>query len=92
MKPGVPNASQELDSFWLVESNKTNRNTKEQTPMQPSTIGAINNLPEPEKRAIYARYNPKELIEKFHLADLNQNEELLKFRFAPGSSDVEMMV
>lgn len=60
--------------------------------MQPSTIGGINNLPENEKRAIYARYVPKELIDRFNLSDLTNSEDLLKFRFAPGSSDVEMMV
>jgi hypothetical protein len=60
--------------------------------MQPSTIGGINKLPEHEKRTIYGRYIPKELIEKFNLPDPIQNHELLKFRFATGSSDVEMML
>lgn len=60
--------------------------------MQPSTIGGINKLSEPEKRAIYARYIPKELIEKFNLPDLTGNRQLLQFRFAEGSSDVEMRV
>ena len=60
--------------------------------MQPSTIGGINKLPENEKRATYARYIPKELIKKFNLSDLTNNQDLLKFRFAEGSSDVEMMV
>ncbi|HXF85167.1 MAG TPA: hypothetical protein VNK49_07230 [Anaerolineales bacterium] len=58
--------------------------------MRPSTIGAINKLPEDEKRAIYARYIPAELIQRFNLPDLKENRELLQFRFAPGSSDVEM--
>ena len=58
--------------------------------MQPSTIGGINKLPESEKRAIYARYIPQELIQKFTLSDLTDNKELLQFRFVPGSSDVEM--
>ncbi len=58
--------------------------------MQPSTIGGINKLPENEKRAIYARYIPKELTQKFNLIDLAQNQDLLQFRFASGSSDVEM--
>lgn len=58
--------------------------------MQPSTIGGINKLPEREKRAIYARYIPRELIQKFDLPDLAQEKELLQFRFAEGSSDVEM--
>ncbi len=58
--------------------------------MQPSTIGGINTLPEDEKRAIYARSIPIELIQKFNLPDLTNNKELLRFRFAEGSSDVEM--
>lgn len=60
--------------------------------MQQSTIGGINKLPEHEKRSIYGRYIPKELIEKFNLPDPIQNHDLLKFRFASGSSDVEMML
>lgn len=58
--------------------------------MQPSTIGGINKLSEDEKRAIYARYIPKELIQKFNLPDLLEDNELLQFRFEPGSSNVEM--
>jgi acetoin utilization protein AcuC len=60
--------------------------------MHPSTIGGINKLPENEKRAIYARYIPKSLLERFHLpeADSQRIQSLLQFRFAPGSSDVEM--
>lgn len=58
--------------------------------MSPSTIGGINKLPEHEKRAIYGRYIPKELIRRFHLPDPIQNKDLLKFRFAEGASDVEM--
>ncbi len=60
--------------------------------MQPSTIGGINKLSENEKRAIYARYVPPELIQKFHLADLTDNKDLLQFRFAAGSSDVELIL
>jgi hypothetical protein len=58
--------------------------------MNPSTIGGINKLPENEKRAIYARYIPRELIQKYDLASLLDDKELLQFRFAPGSSTVEM--
>jgi acetoin utilization protein AcuC len=58
--------------------------------MKPSTIGGINKLPEQEKREIYARYIPKELTEKFNLSDLARDKDLLNFRFASGSSDVEM--
>ena len=41
---------------------------------------------------IYSRYIPQELIQKFDLPDLTDNKELLRFRFAEGSSDVEMML
>ena len=58
--------------------------------MQPSTIGGINKLPEEEKREIYARYIPKELTQKFNLPPLITQRDLLQFRFAEGSSDVEM--
>ena len=58
--------------------------------MAPSTIGGINKLPEEQKRAIYARYIPQELIERFNLPDLTAHKELLQFRFAEGASDVEM--
>ena len=58
--------------------------------MNPSTIGGINRRPEHEKRAIYARYIPDELLQKFNLHELTENKELLQFRFAEGSSDVEM--
>lgn len=58
----------------------------------PSTIGGINKLPEEQKREIYARYIPKVMIQKFNLPDLIHNSDLLKFRFAEGTSDVEMML
>jgi acetoin utilization protein AcuC len=58
--------------------------------MIPSTIGGINQLPEQEKRRIYARYIPKELVQRFDLPELAPNKDLLQFRFAEGSSDVEM--
>ena len=60
--------------------------------MTPYTIGSINNLPAKQKREMYARYIPPELMEKFGLHDLAVNEDLLQFRFAEGSSDVEMML
>ena len=58
--------------------------------MHPSTIGGINKLDEQEKRAIYARYIPQDLLRRFNLHDLAQERELLQFRFASGASDVEM--
>ena len=60
--------------------------------MSVSTIGGINKLSEREKRIIYSRYIPQELIERFDLPNLTDNNDLLRFRFAPGSSDVEMML
>lgn len=60
--------------------------------MQQSTIGGINKLPEQQKREIYSRYIPVELTERFNLQDLANNQDLLRFRFAEGSSDVEMML
>ena len=60
--------------------------------MPPSTIGGINLLPEPEKRAIYSRYIPSKLLEKYNIPPLTSaaGYNLLQFRFASGSSDVEM--
>ena len=58
--------------------------------MNPSTIGGINKLPEGEKRTIYERYIPRELIERYDLPPLTERQDLLQFRFAEGSSDVEM--
>jgi hypothetical protein len=58
--------------------------------MYPSTIGGINKLEESEKRAIYARYIPQDLMQRFNLHDLANNRELLQFQFASGTSDVEM--
>jgi hypothetical protein len=58
--------------------------------MYPSTIGGINKLDEQEKRAIYARYIPEDLMQRFNLHDLANNRELLQFQFASGASDVEM--
>jgi len=60
--------------------------------MPPSTIGGINRLPKLDKREIYARYIPQGLIQKYDLPDLVHNTDLMKFRFAAGSSDVEMML
>jgi hypothetical protein len=59
--------------------------------MNISTIGAINLLPEPEKREIYCRVVPKSLIERFKLPALDgiRAQQLMKFKYAPKSSDVE---
>ncbi|MCA1899465.1 MAG: hypothetical protein LDL50_02025 [Chloroflexi bacterium] len=60
--------------------------------MPPFTIGAINLLPEAEKRAMYSRYIPASLLERYHIPPLTSaaGYNLLQFRFAPGSADVEM--
>jgi hypothetical protein len=60
--------------------------------MSPSTIGGINLLSEPEKRAIYARYIPIALLEKYNIPPLTSaaGYNLLQFRFDPGSTDVEV--
>lgn len=60
--------------------------------MHPSTIGGINNLPEAEKRAIYSRYIPPALLDRFDLPDTDSQriQSFLDFRFEPGSTAVEM--
>ncbi len=60
--------------------------------MPPSTIGGINLLPESEKRAIYSRYIPADLLGKYEIPPLTSaaGYNLLQFRFAPGTTDVEM--
>ncbi|MEW5829836.1 MAG: hypothetical protein AB1846_13170 [Chloroflexota bacterium] len=61
--------------------------------MAPSTIGSINLLPEQEKREIYRRVIPPELLEHFHLSPFlvdREGRSLLKLRCAPGSTSVEM--
>lgn len=60
--------------------------------MPPSTIGTINLLPEAQKREIYGRAIPGELLERFKLPALDaiRSANFLQFKYAPGSSDVEM--
>jgi len=60
--------------------------------MPPSTIGGINHLPEEEKRAIYTRVIPPQLLDRFNLPATNsiRLQSFLKFDFEPGSTDVEM--
>lgn len=62
--------------------------------MKPTTIGGINNLPEEEKRAIYMRVVPRGLIERFRLPapDSQRIKNFTRFKFAPGSSDVELFL
>lgn len=63
--------------------------------MAPSTISGINRLPEMEKREIYARMLPPELIEYFDIpGDFKDRDgnSLLNFKFSPGSPSVEMVL
>lgn len=59
----------------------------------PSTLGAINQLPDVEKRVIYTRVIPLELIDRFHLNPYFVNkkgQDLLRLKAAPGSTSVEL--
>ncbi len=61
--------------------------------MSPSTIGGINNLPDPEKIEIYRRIVPIELIDHFGLSPSLMDEQgnsLLRLKCKPGNNDVEM--
>lgn len=61
--------------------------------MNPSSIAAINKLPGEEKRAIYSRFIPAELLDRFGISsDLKSpaGEELASFGFAQGSTDVTL--
>jgi len=59
---------------------------------KPSTIAGINLLPEDEKRSIYNRTVPVELLRQFKLPDpdTHRGRALMQYRCAPGSSDVEI--
>jgi hypothetical protein len=61
--------------------------------MSPSTISAINELAIPQKREIYSRMIPAQLVEKFEIPqDFHdrQSNDLLRFKYAPGSPSAEM--
>jgi hypothetical protein len=60
--------------------------------MPPSTIGGINRLPEEEKRGIYSRVIPPQLLDRFNLPASNsiRLQSFLKFDYEPGSTDVEL--
>ena len=60
--------------------------------MEPSTIGGINRLPEEERRKVYSRVIPQQLLDRFNLpqTDSIRLQSFLKFDFEPGSTDVEM--
>lgn len=59
--------------------------------MTPRSIAAINRLPEAEKREIYARFIPNELLKTFGITDDlldDTGRSLAQFKFAPGSTDL----
>ncbi len=60
--------------------------------MKSSTIGGINLLPEAEKRQIYYRLIPRELLDYFQFPKIDspQFDSFTKFKFTPGSSNIEM--
>lgn len=61
--------------------------------MPPSTISGINQLPDAEKRALYSRMIPPELLERFGLsASLQDSEQrdLLELHAPAGSTTSEM--
>ena len=62
--------------------------------MHPSTIGGINLLPDAQKREIYGRAVPKELLERFNLPPLDaiRASNFLKFKYEPGTTDVEIYI
>ena len=62
--------------------------------LKHSTIASINLLPEDEKREIYNRAVPVELLQRFKLPDLGtqRGRALAQYRCAAGSSDVEIAV
>lgn len=59
--------------------------------MKPKSIASINQLPEKEKEAIYSRFIPNEILQKFEInSDFTDAEgrSLLTLRAAEGSTDV----
>jgi len=61
--------------------------------LPPSTITGINNLPYHEKRDIFIRLIPPELVEKFNLSTNlkdSQGNDLVKLNYSPGKSSTEM--
>jgi hypothetical protein len=59
--------------------------------MTPRSIAAINKLPETEKTAIYQRFVPRVLLERFRIGPDLRDEKgrgLLRLRCAPGTTDL----
>jgi hypothetical protein len=62
-------------------------------PTSPSTINGINRLPDADKRSVFSRLIPDELLTYFQVpADLRdgQGRDLLRLDCSPGCSDAEM--
>jgi len=58
--------------------------------MTPRSIAAINQLPESQKREIYCRFIPPQLLEQFDIStslEDAQGRPLAKFRYREGSTD-----
>jgi len=58
--------------------------------MTPRSIAAINGLPEIQKREIYMRFIPPQLLDQFSISRSlqdHQGRELAKFRYREGSTD-----
>ncbi len=58
--------------------------------MTPRSIAAINELPESEKRKIYSRFIPPQLLEQFEISrslEDEQGQPLAEFRYRAGSTD-----
>jgi hypothetical protein len=61
----------------------------------PSTLGGINRLPQAEKRTIFTRVIPPELLDRFHLSPFlvdQEGHDLLHLNAAPGNTSVELSV
>lgn len=62
--------------------------------MPPSTLSGINRLPPSDRREIYARIIPQQLLDRFQLDRQTlkdgQHHDLLRLNDPPGSSSVEM--
>jgi len=59
----------------------------------PFTLGAINQLPDVEKRTIFTSVIPLQLIERFHLSPYlvdKDGNDLLHLKAPPGSTNVEL--
>lgn len=60
--------------------------------MPPSSIASINRLPDQEKKEIYTRLIPQELLDRFKLPERQSQrlQSFMNYRFTPGTSDVEL--